>query len=195
MKYYFAGGLFSHKEIIGNRLLAEAIAGVSHGKWEALLPQDAENQLRDDPKAIRDNDFEMVLQSDAALFNFDGTELDSGTVAEFMAARFIDLPCVLFRSDFRSAGDQNADGEAWNLMLSGYPRTVTVRFESMEQYQHFFGGNNSPMEALKLYYQTMAERIVEALDRIAAVKPVLSAAERQEALNIFRKCCGIKNIL
>ena len=86
MKYYFAGGLFSHKEIIGNRLLAEAITGVSHGKWEALLPQDAENQLRDDPKAIRDNDFEMVLQSDAALFNFDGTELDSGTVAEFMAA-------------------------------------------------------------------------------------------------------------
>ena len=195
MKYYFAGGLFSHKEIIGNRLLAEAIAGVSHGKWEALLPQDAENQLRDDPQAIRDNDFEMVLQSDAALFNFDGTELDSGTVAEFMAARFIDLPCVLFRSDFRSAGDQNADGEAWNLMLSGYPRTITVRFESMEQYQHFFGKNNSPMEALKLYYQTMAERIVEALDRIAAVKPVLSAAERQETLDIFRKCCGIKNTI
>ena len=101
MKYYFAGGLFDHKELIGNKLLADAIADVSEGRWEALLPQDEENQLRDDPKSIRDNDFQMVLKSDAALFNFDGTELDSGTVAEFMAARFIDLPCVIFRSDFR----------------------------------------------------------------------------------------------
>ena len=61
MKYYFAGGLFDHKELIGNKLLADAIADVSEGHWEALLPQDEENQLRDDPKSIRDNDFQMVL--------------------------------------------------------------------------------------------------------------------------------------
>ena len=193
MKYYFAGGLFSHKDIIGNRLLADEIFRFSCGRWEALLPQNAENQLRDEPKEIRDNDFEMVLRSDAALFNFDGTELDSGTVAEFMAARFIDLPCVLFRSDFRSAGDQNADGENWNLMLSGYPRSVTVHFECMEQYQRFFKSGNPPDEALKLYYQEMARKVVDALERSAAAKPVLSAAEREKALEIFRKCCGVKS--
>ena len=90
MKYYFAGGLFDHKELIGNKLLADAIAEVSAGRWEALLPQDEENQLRNDPKSIRDNDFQMVLKSDAALFNFDGTELDS--LGWFQAAALPEIP-------------------------------------------------------------------------------------------------------
>jgi hypothetical protein len=95
------------------------------------------------------------------LFNFDGTELDSGTVAEFMAARFIDLPCVVLRSDFRKAGDQNIDGEAWNLMLSGYPGTVTLSFDSMNEYQRAFRGKET-FEALKCFYTEMAEKIVAA---------------------------------
>ena len=190
MKYYFAGGLFDHKELIGNKLLADAIADVSEGRWEALLPQDEENQLRDDPKSIRDNDFQMVLKSDAALFNFDGTELDSGTVAEFMAARFIDLPCVIFRSDFRKAGDQNIDGEAWNLMLSGYPGTVTVSFDSMNKYQSIFRETDTA-EALKRYYVEMAEKIVAALDEVYGRQAVLSKADRIAARDILKRCCGI----
>ena len=190
MRYYFAGGLFDHKELIGNKLLADAIADVSAGRWEALLPQNEENQLRDDPKSIRDNDFQMVLKSDAALFNFDGTELDSGTVAEFMAARFIDLPCVVLRSDFRKAGDQNIDGEAWNLMLSGYPGTVTLSFDSMNEYQRAFRGKET-FEALKCFYTEMAEKIVAALDEVYGRKPVLSKADAAVARDILKRSCGI----
>ena len=190
MKYYFAGGLFDHKELIGNKLLADAIAEVSAGRWEALLPQDEENQLRNDPKSIRDNDFQMVLKSDAALFNFDGTELESGTVAEIMAARFIDLPCVVFRSDFRKAGDQNIDGEAWNLMLSGYPGTVTVTFDSMNKYQSAFRDKDAS-DALKCYYTEMAEKIVAALDEVYGRDPVLSKADAAVARDILKRSCGI----
>lgn len=190
MFYYFAGGLFDHKELIGNHLLAEAIARLSGGRWEALLPQKAENQLRPDALEIRDNDFAMVLQADAAIFNFDGSELDSGTVAEFMAARFLDLPCVLFRTDFRSAGDQNADGEPWNLMLSGYPRTATLRYDCMSRYQELFRGL-STAEALEKYYAEMAEAVIAKLDAATCMTPVYqSEAERQTARNLLIRTCG-----
>ena len=190
MFYYFAGGLFDHKELIGNHLLAEAITQVSGGQWEPLLPQKAENQTRPDALEIRDNDFAMVLQSDAALFNFDGSELDSGTVAEFMAARFLDLPCVLFRTDFRSAGDQNADGEPWNLMLSGYPRTATLRYDCMSRYQALFR-EYPTAEALQKYYTEMAEAVVEKLDAVYNMSPVYqSDAERLAAREFFIRTSG-----
>ena len=190
MFYYFAGGLFDHKELIGNHLLAEAVLHASGGRWEPLLPQKAENQTRPDALEIRDNDFAMVLQSDAALFNFDGSELDSGTVAEFMAARFLDLPCVLFRTDFRSAGDQNADGEPWNLMLSGYPRTATLRYDCMSRYQTLF--REHPMqEALQKYYTEMAEAVVQKLEAVYSMPPVYqSDAERLAARDFFIRTCG-----
>ena len=190
MRYYFAGGLFNHKELIGNHLLAEAIFRCSGGKWEALLPQKAENQLRPDALEIRDNDFAMELQADAALFNFDGSELDSGTVAEFMAARFLDLPCVLFRTDFRSAGDQNADGEPWNLMLSGYPRTATLRYDCMSRYQALFREHATP-QALQKYYDEMAEAVIEKLEKANSTPPVYrSEEERLAAREFFIRSCG-----
>jgi nucleoside 2-deoxyribosyltransferase len=150
----------------------------------------AENQQRPDALEIRDNDFAMVLQSDAALLNFDGSELDSGTVAEFMAARFLDLPCVLLRTDFRSAGDQNADGEPWNLMLSGYPRTATLRYDCMSRYQTLF--REYPMqEALQRYYTEMAEAAVEKLDTVYAMPPVYQTdAERSAAREFFIRTSG-----
>ena len=145
--YYFAGALFCHKELIGNHLLAEAIRNRSNGNYIANLPQKEENQLRPSPLEIRDNDFRLLLESQLALFNFDGTELDSGTVVEFMAACFLQIPCVLFRTDFRSAGDQNADGEAWNLMCSGYPRTKVRFIGAMESYQRVFRETAGTAEA------------------------------------------------
>ena len=121
-----------------------------------LLPQGTDRQSsargsRPSPLEIRDNDFRLLLESQLALFNFDGTELDSGTVVEFMAARFLQIPCVLFRTDFRSAGDQNADGEAWNLMCSGYPRTKVRFIGAMESYQRVFRETAGTAEALNRY--------------------------------------------
>lgn len=192
MKFYFAGGLFTHKELIGNQLLANSVERVSDGKWHAVLPQKAENQLRFDALEIRDNDLRMVIEADAGLFNFDGTELDSGTVVEFMVARMLDLPCVLFRSDFRSAGDQNADGEPWNLMCSGYPRTVTVRFDCMARYQAHFDGSGSMEEALRGYYHEMGVVVAEALNRAKATEPLLKTPKERLAAyrNVVMLCGG-----
>ena len=69
---------------------------------------------------IRNQDLLQLMTCDLALFNFDGTDLDAGTVVEFMFAKFLDIPAVLLRTDFRAAGDQPGAGDAWNLMCSFY---------------------------------------------------------------------------
>lgn len=183
-RYYFAGALFCHKELIGNHLLAEAIQERSGGKYAANLPQKEENQLRPSPQEIRDNDFRLLLESGLALFNFDGTELDSGTVVEFMAARFLQIPCVLFRTDFRSAGDQNADGEPWNLMCSGYPRTKVRSFGAMAPYQRIFREAPDTMNALRRYYAELADALIGDFDELLALPPPFASEE--EALKIYR---------
>ena len=82
---------------------------------------------------IRDIDIVTLIGCDLALFNFDGPELDSGTVTEFMFAKFADIPSLLLRTDFRRGGDQGED--PWNLMMSFYPRTRTLCLNSMEIYK------------------------------------------------------------
>ena len=47
-----------------------------------------------------------MIECDLALFNFDGTELDSGTVVEFILAKFLDVPSVIMRSDLRSSTEK-----------------------------------------------------------------------------------------
>ena len=72
--FYFAGELFSQKHLIGNAMLAKAIYEESKGKYLPILPQDLE--FRDtSPKAIRDEDLVSLIQSDLALFHFDGRPL------------------------------------------------------------------------------------------------------------------------
>lgn len=189
--YYFAGALFCHKELIGNHLLAEAIQNRSGGNYIASLPQQEENQLRPSPLEIRDNDFRLLLESQLALFNFDGTELDSGTVVEFMAARFLQIPCVLFRTDFRSAGDQNADGEAWNLMCSGYPRTKVRFIGAMESYQRVFRETAGTAEALDRYYSELADALIGDFNELLAQpRPFATEAEALAAYRYFLTVCG-----
>jgi len=133
--FYFAGELFSQKHLIGNALLAQSIYETSEHKYLPILPQDLE--FRDvTPKAIRDQDLLSLIQCDLALFHFDGPELDSGTVVEFMFAKFADIPSVILRTDFREGGDQSGVGEPWNLMCSFYPRTEVVLSSCLESSTH-----------------------------------------------------------
>ena len=76
-KVYWAGDLFDLKDLIGNRMLANAFNRESDGRWHAVLPQDFESAAA--PDAIRDNDLEQLFLSNALVANFDGTDLDSGT--------------------------------------------------------------------------------------------------------------------
>ena len=98
---YFAGELFDHKDLIGNAVLAAHIAKASEGRYKCILPQDLE-QSTERAVDIRNQDIRQIVECDLAVFNFDGSDLDSDTVDEFMVAKFLDIPSIILRSDFRS---------------------------------------------------------------------------------------------
>src|SRR5215469_3858824 len=139
---YFAGELFSSKHLLGNAALAEAIARLSDGRFACILPQMLEDRAMS-AREIRDQDIVTLLGCDLGIFNFDGPELDSGTVAEFMFAKFADIPSLLLRTDFRRGGDQG--GDPWNLMMSFYPRTRSLCLNSMEIYKKALSPDKSPV--------------------------------------------------
>ncbi len=106
------------------------------------------------------------MECDLCIFNFDGTELDSGTVVEFMFAKLLDIPAVLLRTDFRAGGDQEHD--QWNLMCSGYPRSESLIINAMQAYHIDF-----TTKGIEAYYQNLAGPVIEALDKVRSLPPVL----------------------
>ena len=184
-RYYFGGELFSLKHLLGNVALAQAIRRVSDGKYEAVLPQDME-VTKKRGKAIRDVDILTLISSDLALFHFDGTELDSGTVAEFMLAKFADIPTVLLRTDFRKAGDSPHD--PWNLMLSDYPRTEKVILNGMDIYTaarstSTGSGNEVTQKATAQFVlDGVASRVVESFNKVLSNPPRLPSHLREPVL-------------
>jgi nucleoside 2-deoxyribosyltransferase len=189
---YFAGELFSAKHLVGNAYLAEAVHEKSHGKYLCRLPQDFELRSHH-PQLIRDKDIRSLLECDLAVFNFDGPELDSGTVVEFMFAKFADIPCVILRSDFRAAGDQGRGFDPWNLMASFYPRSVSVPVNAMALYKkaHAAAKRSALDDVTRLAgqhstatAQTMCDQIaalvVKGLDRAAKLEPAMPKHLREE---------------
>ncbi|MCK5802765.1 MAG: nucleoside 2-deoxyribosyltransferase [Lentisphaeria bacterium] len=174
-RIYFAGPLFSHKELTGNRLLADAVDAESASRYTCVLPQDIDVSSHT-AKDIRDADFGHLLDCDCALFNFDGAELDSGTVVEFIFAKMIDRPAVLLRTDFRTGGDQ-CDGDPWNLMCSFYPRTRTLLRNGMEEYRKTCAGSGSFGENVRDTYGALARDIVHAFDAVFAEPPLTQHSE------------------
>ena len=182
--FYFAGELFSQKHLIGNALLAQSIYETSEQQYLPILPQDLE--FRDvTPKAIRDQDLLSLIQCDLALFHFDGPELDSGTVVEFMFAKFADIPSVILRTDFREGGDQAGSGDPWNLMCSFYPRTEVVLSSCLESsskagHQRQDLENYDPnaltsnLEAHQKAIKATAQEVIEAFDNVLETPPVLT---------------------
>lgn len=186
---YFAGDLFDHKHLAGNELLAGAVDRRSGGRYACVVPQDLE-QATERMVDIRNQDLMQVMACDLGLFNFDGTDLDSGTVVEFMMAKMLDIPSVLLRSDFRASGDQEREGDDWNLMCSFYPRSRKVQFNAMAWYQEArrVGGQGGPggpgddspgspdgpgggapaANWSERLYNRMADAVIEALDAVRA---------------------------
>lgn len=199
---YFASELFSLKHLIGNAYLAEAIYEKSHGRYLCVLPQNLE-QRATTAQSIRDNDIRTLLECDVGLFNYDGTELDSGTVVEFMFAKFADIPAVILRSDFRHGGDQR--GDPWNLMTSFYPRTASVIMDSLGLYKAKMkrrgqvpldeivrlAGQHSSADA-QLMCEHVAEACVRALDRVIAIEPVMPKHLREEVYHWLAMMPGFR---
>jgi nucleoside 2-deoxyribosyltransferase len=168
---YFAGELFSSKHLMGNAALGDAIARLSNRNFSCVLPQTLED--RDTTaRAIRDKDIVTLIGCDLALFNFDGPELDSGTVAEFMLAKFADIPSLLLRTDFRRAGDQGED--QWNLMLSFYPRTRSLFINSMEIYKNALSTGSEPIQAAQQLIYQVAGMAVTELEQLINEAPTIS---------------------
>jgi nucleoside 2-deoxyribosyltransferase len=168
---YFAGALFDHKDLLGNAMLASYIEQGAPGRYVCVLPQNLE-QATARAVDIRNKDLWQVMACDLALFNFDGTELDSGTVVEFMFAKFLDIPSVILRSDFRASGDQGTDGDAWNLMCSFYPRTKIVQLNAMAWYQQASAAGGTLQDILQRFYARIATVVLENLDAVRHEPPV-----------------------
>lgn len=191
--FYFGGELFSSKHLLGNAVLAESIFQRSYGKYQAVLPQNLE-QRDTTPHAIRDSDIQALLACDLGLFHYDGPELDSGTVVEFMFAKFADMPAVLVRSDFRGGGDQAGAGDPWNLMTSFFPRTASVVVDAMALYKQglvallpepaavrdTLAGNRSG-RAGQAMIDVTADAVIAAFDKVVAM-PVTMPTAAQERI-------------
>ena len=175
---YWAGTLFNHKELIGNLMLAKAVESMSDGRYAVRLPQDVQTPPTATAIDIRNADLKELIQCDAIVANFDGAELDSGTVVEFCIAKALDMPTVLLRTDFRNVGD--ADGIPWNLMCAGWPRTEILWINSLADYHN---------HTIEDFHNNLARRIIQSLDKAFAMKPWLST---DDAAAHFR--CTVQSI-
>lgn len=176
--YYHAGPLFTIADLHTNVLLSKAINQHSASKFLPVLPQDLEQRGNVTPQNIRDKDIRALLSCDLALFTYDGSELDSGTVVEFMIAKMTDVPAVILRSDFRGGGDQSG-GQPWNLMSSFWPRTEAVVVDAMLGYkQSLADGVGSAGETL---IETTAKQCVAAMEE-ALKKPSRMPKELRESV-------------
>jgi nucleoside 2-deoxyribosyltransferase len=185
---YFAGELFSLKHLTGNSILADHIHTESLNRYKCVVPQDLE-QRETTALAIRDQDLYHVVACDVGLFHFDGTELDSGTVVEFMIAKMLDIPSVVVRTDFRAGGDSRMD--PWNLMVSGYPRTKILLADAIVRYQNELRiPGTTPIEAGIAATRSFAKEIVQALDDVRAIRPVLTPTLRSHVYEWMRLLPG-----
>jgi nucleoside 2-deoxyribosyltransferase len=187
---YFAGELFSSKHLMGNAALSDAIAKVSNRKFSCVLPQTLEDR-ETTAQAIRDKDIVTLLGCDLALFNFDGPELDSGTVTEFMLAKFADIPSLLLRTDFRRGGDQGED--QWNLMLSFYPRTKSLFINSMEIYKTALTSGSDPMQAAQQLIDQIAGMAVKELDQLVQQGPTITNELAEPVFRWLAKMPGLNS--
>lgn len=200
LSVFFGGELFNLKHIIGNAYLAEAIYEKSHGRYLCALPQDLDHRGAA-ARTIRDHNMRMLAGCDLALFNFDGPDLDSGTVAEFMLAKFADIPSVILRSDRRSAGVQSSK---WNLMVNYFPRTVVVTLDGLASYTAILrkrqrridevmrlAGQHSSADAQRMC-DDVAAAVVRALDRVRDTEPVMPRHLREEVYNWIPMMPGLR---
>ena len=192
LKIYFAGDLFDSKDLGGNVMLADAIDKLSDGRYQVMLPQNGECEVSvRTSQSIRDADFDLLFHCDVIVANFDGTDLDSGTVVEFCFAKMLDMPAVLLRTDFRNSGDATLpDGDPWNLMCSHYPRTEVLHINGMVLYHDCKAKTETSAQRLVLYYRTIAEKVIAALDRTVSQRSWMSSDEVLPQYKITQKSIG-----
>jgi len=109
---YAAGGMFTQHELATNVFIKEAVWRLSKGRFELLLPQSKElreSEMTDLAAFIRNADLYQVIKADMLIARFDGLELDTGTVIEFMWAKILGKPTVILRCDSRRSSSADLD--------------------------------------------------------------------------------------
>jgi hypothetical protein len=200
LNVFFAGELFNLKDLIGNAYLAEAIYEKSHGRYLCVLPQDFDPRGTT-PRTIRDHHIRSLVGCDLALFSFDGPDLDSGTLAEFMIAKFADIPSVILRSDRRGAGSRTMQ---WNPMANYYPRTAILSLDGLGAYKAILKKKHRKLdEVIRLAGQhssagaqrmcdDVASVVVRAFDRVRELEPVMPRHLREEIYNWLTLMPGLR---
>jgi nucleoside 2-deoxyribosyltransferase len=139
MKIYLAGPLFTTAEQDFNRQLCSALQRSGHEVW---LPQEHEPRERT-AKAIFEEDVKGMDWAEVVVANMDGPDPDSGTCWECGYA-FRKKPIIVYRTDFRQAGD--AANAPFNLMMSASADALIV----------------TPLASI----QELAAKICEALQKL-----------------------------
>ena len=174
---YFAGDLFDHKHLTGNLVLAERIKKLSHSRYICSLPQEwaivTQGALQ-----IRNQDLKAVINADAVIFNFDGVDLDSGTVVEYMIAKMLDIPAVLLRTDCRNGGYH---GDDWNSMVAGFPRSIEIKHPALIMAKEM---------GLDATHELIAESVVKGLDWVMKEPSLFASANamRQAYHHVISMC-------
>lgn len=176
--------------------LADAFERLSDGRYGKMFLAQNKVQQKVTHQIIKDQDLMGLLQSDVALFAFDGVELDSGTVTEFVAAKFLDIPAVVYRTDFRGgSGEQAIDDKSnrWNLMVSFYPRTKIVYLNGMVEYQKIYTANKgkSVDTISRKYCEHIARKLIEAMDSVVQEPSLLKESEKPGMKEVWKKLLGI----
>ena len=199
---YTAGGLFTPDELATNTFLKEAIWRLSNGKFQLFLPQSREIQELDNPNIeayIRNTDLLEVVKADIILARFDGLELESGTVVEFMTAKFLGKPTVLLRSDFRRVNFGNFC-EPYNLMVKNWPRTVEVQINSFVLWAEVFdkvrnklsdsdtiqGWLNAELDTAQKSIDEIAKLVIDGLEAVLKLKSPYPTEYQELVYHAFR---------
>lgn len=197
IRAFFGSELFNSRDLIGNLYLVEALEKVTNGKYKFYLAQHQCEQ-KVTHKIIKDKDTRGLMESQVAVFAFDGVELDSGTVVEFMQAKALDIPAVVYRTDFRGgSGEEAIDDKCnkWNLMVSFYPRTKIIYRNGVVDYRKYYKMKNmqnlSVHDIAQAYSEYMATIIAEAMEEVMESPPLLNTKEREKLNEQYVKLWGV----
>jgi nucleoside 2-deoxyribosyltransferase len=173
---YSAGGLFTQDELATNVMIKEAVWRLSNGKFQLFLPQSREFQELDQPSLeayIRNTDLLEVVKADILLVRFDGLELDSGTVVEYMMAKFLGKPTVILRSDFRSVSFLPLCEPYNSIHLNSFG--IWAELFSAERLAHsdsesLQGSMNAEIGTLQKSVDEVAKQVIAALEAVIEMK-------------------------
>lgn len=185
-RVYLAGGLFTQHELATNVSMKEAVWRLSNGRFELVLPQSKELRQLDRPDLaayLRNADLHQLVQADILIARFDGPELDTGAVVEFIVAKMLGKPSVIIRTDSRHLSGDGLD-DPYNLMVRNWPRSIEVYIDSLIDYVQMIAEARETLRDTKsggLFLEAelaivrrgtdaMAVRVIEALNSVVEME-------------------------